>query len=82
MIFAENQVGFHFTPSYEDFEHPFNKIIFKKLVINAIARLDCPQCYQNSAECSNLVGAEMTGHNRLPKDWPPKNLWIDVICKD
>jgi len=45
MMFAENQVGFHFTPAYEDFEHPFNKIIFKKIVINAIARLDCPQCY-------------------------------------
>lgn len=41
-MFAENQVGFHFTPAYEDSDHPYNKIIFKKLVITALARLDCP----------------------------------------
>lgn len=45
MILAENKVGMHYTPSFENPNLPYNKIVYKKLLIIAIARPDCLDCY-------------------------------------
>ena len=52
MMFAENKHAYHYTPAYENFEYPFNKMVFKKLSISAISRPDCAGCYKISGECS------------------------------
>lgn len=45
MMFAENRHAYHYTPSYENFEVPFNKMVFKKLSISAISRISCSECF-------------------------------------
>lgn len=56
MILAENKVGMHYTPSFESPDYPYNKIVYKKLLITAIARPNCLECYNQKSECSNFVG--------------------------